>query len=107
MEIRQTTASFMHLRGVLALAIRDQLGHTSVKTTESFYIGSDIEYQRKQNEKLISIVGRKWETPCLKNPTLLQALEITGAPGVTRTRGTRIRNPLLYPPELQGHWKYL
>ena len=25
-----------------------------------------------------------------------------GAPGVTRTRGTRIRNPLLYPPELQG-----
>ena len=26
-----------------------------------------------------------------------------GAPGVTRTPGTRIRNPLLYPPELQGH----
>ena len=30
-------------------------------------------------------------------------LNINGAPGVTRTRGTRIRNPLLYPPELQGH----
>ncbi len=28
--------------------------------------------------------------------------KIFGAPGVTRTRGTRIRNPLLYPPELQG-----
>ncbi len=26
-----------------------------------------------------------------------------GAPAVTRTRGTRIRNPLLYPPELRGH----
>jgi hypothetical protein len=25
-----------------------------------------------------------------------------GAPGVTRTRGTRIRNPVLYPPELRG-----
>jgi hypothetical protein len=25
------------------------------------------------------------------------------APGVTRTHGTRIRNPLLYPPELRGH----
>ena len=28
--------------------------------------------------------------------------DVIGAPGVTRTRGTRIRNPLLYPPELQG-----
>ena len=25
------------------------------------------------------------------------------APGVTRTRGPRIRNPVLYPPELRGH----
>ena len=25
-----------------------------------------------------------------------------GAPGVSRTRGTRIRNPLLYPSELRG-----
>lgn len=30
--------------------------------------------------------------------------DLIGAPGVTRTRGTRIRNPLLYPPELQGQW---
>ena len=34
--------------------------------------------------------------------TKLQVIERIGAPGVTRTRGTRIRNPLLYPPELQG-----
>ncbi len=26
-----------------------------------------------------------------------------GAPGVTRTPGTRFRKPLLYPPELRGH----
>ena len=31
-----------------------------------------------------------------------EVIERIGAPGVTRTRGTRIRNPLLYPPELQG-----
>ncbi len=31
-----------------------------------------------------------------------QVIEKKSAPGVTRTRGTRIRNPLLYPPELQG-----
>jgi hypothetical protein len=28
---------------------------------------------------------------------------IYGAPGKTRTSGTRFRKPLLYPPELQGH----
>ena len=28
---------------------------------------------------------------------------IKNAPGVTRTHGTWIRNPLLYPPELRGH----
>ncbi len=33
-----------------------------------------------------------------------ELIERIGAPGVTRTRGTRIRNPLLYPPELQGQY---
>ena len=36
--------------------------------------------------------------------TILQHIVFIGAPGVTRTRGTRIRNPSLYPPELRGHW---
>ena len=34
----------------------------------------------------------------------MEAIEIKSAPGPTRTGGTRIRNPLLYPPELQGQW---
>ena len=51
-ELRHTTASLMHLKGVPPLVIKDQLRHTTVKTTESFYIGSDIEYQRQQIEKL-------------------------------------------------------
>ncbi len=29
--------------------------------------------------------------------------QIAGAPGRTRTRDTRFRKPLLYPPELQAH----
>jgi len=37
----------------MARAIKDQLRHTTVKTTESFYIGSDIEYQREQIEKIV------------------------------------------------------
>ncbi len=31
-----------------------------------------------------------------------RTVDINGAPGASRTRGTRIRNPLLYPSELQG-----
>jgi hypothetical protein len=34
------------------LAIRDQLRHTDFETTQDYYIGSDIEYQREQVEKL-------------------------------------------------------
>ena len=32
----------------------------------------------------------------------MEAIERIGAPGPTRTGDLRIRNPLLYPPELQG-----
>lgn len=32
-----------------------------------------------------------------------QAVDLIGAPDRTRTCGTRIRNPVLYPPELRGH----
>ena len=32
-----------------------------------------------------------------------QLIESKSAPGPTRTGDLRIRNPLLYPPELQGH----
>ena len=57
-ETRHTTASLMHLKGVPALAIKDQLRDTSVKTTESFYNGSDVEYQRQQAEKLVLNSGK-------------------------------------------------
>lgn len=51
-DIRHTTATLLHLKGADALAIKDQLRHTSISTTESFYIGSDIEHQRQQIERL-------------------------------------------------------
>jgi integrase len=52
-ELRHTTGSLMNLKGVSPLAIKDQLRHSTVKTTERFYIGTDIEYQRAQAEKLV------------------------------------------------------
>ena len=57
-ELRHTTASLMHLKGVPALSIKDQQRHTTVKTTEDFYIGSNVEYQREQAEKLILNSGK-------------------------------------------------
>ena len=36
------------------------------------------------------------------NLELANSTILFGTPGAIRTRGTRIRNPLLYPTELQG-----
>jgi hypothetical protein len=57
-ELRHTTASLMHRKGVPVLAIKDQLRHTN-ETTIDFYIGSDVKYQREQIEKLILNSGKK------------------------------------------------
>jgi integrase len=57
-ELRHTTASLMHRKGVPTLAIKDQLRHSSIRTTVDFYIGSDVDYQREQNEKLAFNMGK-------------------------------------------------
>lgn len=57
-EIRHTTASLMHRKGVPTLAIKDQLRHSNISTTVDFYIGSDIDYQREQIEKLAFTSGK-------------------------------------------------
>jgi len=57
-ELRHTTASLMHRKGVPTLAIKDQLRHTNMKTTIDFYIGSDVDFQREQIEKLVLNSGK-------------------------------------------------
>jgi len=58
-ELRHTTASLMHRKGVFpALVIKDQLRHSNVKTTVDFYIGQDVDYQREMIEKLILNSGK-------------------------------------------------
>ena len=51
-ELRHTTGSIMNLKGADPMAIKDQLRHTDFKTTQDYYIGSDIEYQREQISKI-------------------------------------------------------
>ena len=58
-ELRHTTASLRHRKGVPTLAIKDQLRHTNMKTTVDFYIGSDMSYRREQIEKLILNSGKR------------------------------------------------
>ena len=41
------------------------------------------------------------------SPLVGEPFMTAGAPGATRTRGTGIRNPLLYPPELRGRSLHL
>jgi hypothetical protein len=48
----------MHRKGVPALAIKEQLRHTNIKTTVDFYIGADLAYQREQLEKLTLNSGK-------------------------------------------------
>jgi len=61
-EIRHTTGTLMHKKGVPVTAIKDQLRHRTSKTTEDFYIGADHDYQRQMAERLElnsgKIVGR-------------------------------------------------
>jgi len=62
-DVRQSShapgaASLLNRKGVRLIAIKDQLRHSTVKTTENIYIGSDIEYQREQIEKLILNSGK-------------------------------------------------
>ena len=68
-ELRHTTASLMHRKGVPVVAIKDQLRHTSSKTTESFYIGSDVDYQREMIEKLVLNSGKKVGKNEISNPS--------------------------------------
>jgi integrase len=70
-ELRHTTASLMHRKGVPALVIKDQLRHTNVKTTVDFYIGSDVAYQREMIEKLILNSGKIVGKDEISQPTQL------------------------------------
>ena len=78
-ELRHTTATLMHLKGAELKSIKDQLRHTSSRTTESFYIGSDVAYQRKQNETLANenlrefVAGLTGKNETVKKPVKNEA----------------------------------
>ena len=70
-EIRHSTGTVMHRKGVPLTAIKDQLRHTSSKTTENFYIGSDLDYQREMAERLVINSGKIVGKDEIRNPSQL------------------------------------
>ena len=48
----------MYQKGVPALAIKDQLRHSDIRTTFNFYFGAYVNYQREQIEKLTFNSGK-------------------------------------------------
>ena len=72
-EIRHTTGTLMHKKGVPVDDIATQLQHTTSKTTKDFYIGADHDYQREMAEKLIlnsgKIVGKSENSDSTPLPT--------------------------------------
>jgi site-specific recombinase XerD len=50
--LRHTTGTHLYLKGVPAIAIKDQLRHSDIRVTTDFYVGCDSDYQKAQIEKL-------------------------------------------------------
>lgn len=50
--IRHSTGTQLYLKGVPAIAIKDQLRHSDIRVTTGYYVGCDSEYQKAQIEKL-------------------------------------------------------
>ena len=50
--LRHTTGTQLYLKGVPAIAIKDQLRHSDIRVTTDYYVGCDSEYQKAQIEKL-------------------------------------------------------
>ena len=66
------------LRGILLIIL--------CMLKKTICVGNNVWYKTQRNKK----IPTKYEKFC-------------GAPGMTRTCGTQIRNLVLYPPELRGH----
>ena len=84
------------------LAIKEQSRHTNIKTTYDFYIGTDSDYQREQNEKLTLKVGKKGGIMIHPQPTPLVMLNYLlisknyGEPCGDRTHDHLIKSQVLY-----------
>jgi len=107
--LRHTFASLLIQSGASLAYVKEQMGHSSIQVTVDVYghliPGGNIKWIDRLDSKTSSRQNATPSQPAVggqieKSP---QVIEKTGRRGGTRTPDPRIRNPLLYPPELHAH----
>ncbi len=84
------------------------MGHASIETTIKHYSHLVSSFKKEEIKKIEGRMDTCMDIASFSEPQQdAKPLKINGAPGVTRTPGTRFRKPLLYPPELQGQLKII
>ena len=91
--------------GVTLPTVQAWMGHASIETTIKHYGHLATCFKKEEIKKIEGRMDTCMDTTCFSEPKVgAKPLKNNGAPGVIRTPGTRFRKPLLYPPELQGHF---
>jgi integrase len=101
--LRHSFASLLLQQGESPTYVQRQLGHASIQLTADTY-GRHLPLGNKAAvDRLDGPSGSKTVAPAMgTDDATPQPVETSSAPGVIRTRDPRIRNPVLYPPELRG-----
>jgi Phage integrase family len=104
--LRHSFASIHLMQGTSITEVSAMLGHSNVNITLTVY-SHFIPKMRTDSTNVSQHPFFKldtfWTLPRLRRVAQMAKWLELNAPGVTRTRGPRIRNPVLYPPELRGH----
>ncbi len=102
-DLRRTFGSNCVMAGVSLATVQAWMGHASSETTIKHYSHLVSAFKKEEIRKIEGRMDTCMDMASFFEPQdEVKPLKIIGAPGVTRTPGTRFRKPLLYPPELQG-----
>jgi len=102
-DLRRTFGSICIMDGATLPTVQAFMGHRDISTTIKHYSHLVSAFKKDEIKKIEGRMDTCMDTALFTKPPLdRKSLKKNGAPGKTRTSGTRFRKPLLYPPELQG-----
>ncbi len=106
--LRHTFASLLIQKGASLAYVKEQMGHSSIQVTVDTYghliPGGNIDWIDSLDTETSPQTSATPAQPLLstQSPHYPQVIEKSGRRGGTRTPDPRIRNPMLYPPELHA-----